>query len=189
MAQFRPDQKPPPQAPKTPRQTGSWLRLALLAGLSLYLVILTAPFVSKLGGPARVDLSYSQLVGQVEEGNVADITIQGQSAQGDLKVAFASNGVTNTQFTATVPDNVGLTDPTFFPLLKSNHVATAVKQDNGGLGSLLLSFLPFLALIAIWIWFVRRSGQAAQGIFSFGRSRARLQDPATPKTTFHDVAG
>src|ERR1700720_1366626 len=189
MAQFRPDQKPPPQAPKTPRQSGSWLRLALLAGLSLYLVVLTAPLVSKLGGPARVDLSYSQLVTQVEEGNVADITIQGQSAQGDLKAAFANNGVTNTQFTATVPDNVGLTDPTFFPLLKSNQVATSVKQDNGGLGSLLLSFLPFLALIAIWIWFVRRSGQAAQGIFSFGRSRARLQDPSTPKTTFHDVAG
>src|SRR3989442_1836818 len=136
MAQFRPDQTPPPQAPKTPRQTGSWLRLALLAGLSLYLVILTAPLVSKLGGPARVDLSYSQLVTQVENGNVGDITVQGQSAQGDLKVAVANNGVTNTQFTATVPD--GLTDPTFFPLLKSHNVATTVKPDTGGIGSLLL---------------------------------------------------
>src|SRR6202163_2648573 len=186
---LRPGQTPPPQTPKTPRQPGSWLRLALLAGLSLYIVILLSPVLTRLGGPARVDLSYSQLVTQVEAGNVADITSQGQSAQGDLKALFTNNGVTNTQFTATVPDNVGLTDPTFFPLLKSNHVATAVKQDNGGLGSLLLSFLPFLALIAIWIWFVRRSGQAAQGIFSFGRSRARLQDPSTPKTTFHDVAG
>src|ERR1700694_4235487 len=189
MAQFRPDQTPPPQAPKTPRQPSSWLRLALLPGLSLYLVILTAPFIAKLGGPARVELSYSQLVTQVEEGNVQDITIQGQSAQGDLKVAFANNGITNTQFNATVPDNVGLTDPTFFPLLKSNHVATSVKTDTGGIGSLLFTLLPFLVLIAIWIWFVRRSGQAAQGIFSFGRSRARLQEPGTPKTTFHDVAG
>src|SRR3981081_2333240 len=122
MAQFRPDQTPPPQAPKTPRQPTSWLRLALLAGLSLYLVILTAPFISKLGGPARVDLSYSQLLTQVENGNVAAITIQGQSPQGALKVAVANNGVTNTQFNATVPDNVGLTDPTFFPALKTNHV-------------------------------------------------------------------
>src|ERR1700731_4453325 len=160
MAQCRPDQKPPPQAPKTPRQTGSWLRLALLAGLGLYLVVLTAPFVSKLGGPARVDLSYSELRTQVEEGNVADITIQGQSAQGDLKVAFASNGVTNTQFTATVPD--GSTDPTFVPLLTANHVTTYVKVDTGGLGSLLIGILPFVVLIGIWIWFVRRSGQAAQ---------------------------
>src|ERR1700687_5979268 len=189
MAQFRPDQTPPPQAPKTPRQPSSWLRLALLAGLSLYLVILTAPFIAKLGGPARVDLPYSQLVTQIENGNVADITIQGQAAQGDLRVAVTNNGVTNTQFNATVPDSVGLADSTFYPLLNSNHVTTVVKQDTGGIGSLLLSLLPFLALIAIWTWFVRRSGQAAQGIFSFGRSRARLQEPGTPKTTFHDVAG
>src|SRR5713101_8479647 len=190
MAQFRPDQTPPPQAPKNPRQSGSWIRLALLAGLGLYFAILLVQlFGTRLGGPARVDLSYSQLVTQVENGNVGDITIQGQSAQGDLKVSVANNGVTNTQFTATVPDNVGLTDPTFFRLLKSHNVATTVKQDTGGIGSLLFTFLPFLALIAIWIWFVRRSGQAAQGIFSFGRSRARLQEPGTPKTTFHDVAG
>src|ERR1700681_4894194 len=105
---LRPGQTPPPQTPKTPRQPSSWLRLALLAGLSLYLVILTAPFIAKLGGPARVELNYSQLVTQIESGNVAAITIQGQSAQGDLKVAVTNNGVTNVQFNATVPDNIGL---------------------------------------------------------------------------------
>jgi len=189
MAQFRPDQTPPAQPPRNPRQAGSWLRLALLAGLGLYLVIVFFPFLVRLGGPARVELTYSQLVSQVESGNVTDITIQGQAAQGDLKKSFSNNGVTNTQFTATLPDAVGLNDPTFFPMLKSNNVDTQVKEDTGGLGSLLINFLPFLALIAIWIWFVRRSGQAAQGIFTFGRSRARMQEPGTPKTTFNDVAG
>ena len=186
---LRPDQKPPAQTPKSPRPTGSWLRLALLAGLGLYFVILLSPVLSRLGGPARVDLSYSQLIAQIDSGKVADITIQGQSAQGDLKESFTSNGVTNTQFTATLPDNVALPDSSFYAALKSNGVTTTLKPDTGGLGSTLLYFLPFIALIAIWIWFMRRSGQAAQGIFSFGRSRARLQDPATPKTTFHDVAG
>src|SRR2546422_8514261 len=189
MAQFRPDQTPPTQPPRNPRQAGSWLRLALLAGLGLYLVIVFFPFLVRLGGPARVELTYSQLVSQVESGNVTDVTIQGQTAQGDLKTSVSINGVTNTQFTATLPDAVGLNDPSFFPLLKSNHVETQVKEDTGGLGSLLINFLPFLALIAIWIWFVRRSGQAAQGIFTFGRSRARMQEPGTPKTTFNDVAG
>src|SRR5205809_1330185 len=189
MAQFRPDQTPPTQPPRNPRPAGSWLRLALRAGLGLYLVIVFFPFLVRLGGPARVELNYSQLVSQVENGNVTDITIQGQTAQGDLKASVTNNGVTNTQFTATIPDAVGLNDPSFFPLLKSKDVATVVKQDTGGLGSLLFTFLPFLVLIAIWIWFMRRSGQAAQGIFSFGRSRARMQEPGTPKTTFHDVAG
>src|SRR6266568_3572955 len=167
---LRPDQTTPPQSPKTPRQPGSWLRLALLAGLSLYIVILLSPVLSRFGGPARVDLSYSQLLTQIDNGNVADITVQGQNAQGDLKSSFTNNGVTNTQFSATVPDNVGLTDPTFFPLLKSKDVATVVKQDTGGLGSLLFTFLPFLVLIAIWIWFMRRSGQAGVPFFSISAS-------------------
>src|SRR5438309_5043370 len=170
---LRPDQTTPPKGPKTPRQPGSWLRLALLAGLSLYIVILLSPVLGKLGGPARVDLTYSQLMTHVENNNLSDITIQGQGAQGDLETAVSYNGVTNTQFSATVPDNVGLTDPTFLPLLKSHNVDTTVKPDTGGIGGLLITTLPFVALIAIWIWFMRRSGQAAQGIFSFGRSRAR----------------
>jgi cell division protease FtsH len=189
MAQFRPDQPPPTPNPRNPRQPGSWLRIALLAGLSLYIVVLLSPVLARVGGPARVDISYSQLISQVENGNVSDITIQGQSAQGDLKSSVSNNGITSNQFTATVPDNVGLTDPTFFPLLKSKSVETTVKEDTGGWGSLLLQSLPFVVLIGIWIWFIRRSGQAAQGIFSFGRSRARLQQPGTPKTTFNDVAG
>ena len=96
---LRPDQTPPPQTPKSPRPTGSWVRLALLAGLGLYFVILLSPVLSRLGGPARVDLSYSQLITQIDGGNVADITIQGQGAQGDLKNAASNNGVSNTQFT------------------------------------------------------------------------------------------
>src|SRR5919108_549661 len=189
MAQFRPDQNPPTPTPPSPRQPGSWLRIAVLGGLSLYLAIIFFPVLARLGGPARVDLTYSELVSQVDKGNVVDVTIQGQSAQGDLKTSVTNNGVTSSQFSATVPDNVGLTDPSFFPLLKSNNVNTTVKVDNGGLSTLLIQSIPFLALIAIWIWFIRRSGQAAQGIFSFGRSRARMQQPGTPKTTFNDVAG
>ena len=186
---LRPDQNPTPPNPQTPRQPGSWVRLAVLGGLSLYLAIVFFPFLARLGGPARVDMTYSELVSQVDKGNVVDITIQGQSAQGDLKSSVTSNGVTSTQFSATVPDNVGLTDPTFFPLLKSNNVNTTVKTDTGGITGLLINFLPFLLLLGLWFWFIRRSGQAAQGIFSFGRSRARMSQPGTPKTTFNDVAG
>jgi len=190
MAQFRPDQTPPPKTPQTPRQPGSWLRLALLAGLSLYIVILLTPFLSRLGGPARADISYAELKTQIAAGNVQDLVIQGQDAQGDMKVAVSgSNGVSNTQFDTTVPSDVGLTDPSLITALDNQKVQYSFKPDTGGIGSLLLSVLPFVALIAIWIWFMRRSGQAAQGIFSFGRSRARLQEPGTPKTTFNDVAG
>jgi cell division protease FtsH len=188
---LRPDQtNPPGPNGKTPKQPNNRLRLALLvAGLSLYIFFLASPLLGRLGGPPRVELPYSELQNQVQAGNVKDITIQGQDATGDFKSSESYSNVSGTQFHATVPDGVSQIDPAFWQSLKDKNVTTTVKTDSGGLGNLLLSVLPILALIGLWVWFIRRSGQATQGIFSFGKSRARLQDPATPKTTFHDVAG
>src|SRR5438270_3055248 len=191
MAQFRPDQQPPTPNPKNPRQPGSWIRIALLAGLSLYIVVLLVPFVGRVGGTGRADITYAQLKTEINKGDITGLlTIQGQDAQGSLNHTIAgSNGVTSSDFDAFVPTDVGLIDPTLITALDSQHVNYQFKPDNGGIFGQLFIYLPFVLLIALWIWFMRRSGQAAQGIFSFGRSRARLQQAGAPKTTFHDVAG
>lgn len=59
----------------------------------------------------------------------------------------------------------------------------------------ILSFLPIIVIIAIWIFIMRRmSGNAGGGaggqIFNIGKSKAKLFDEKTDvKTTFKDVAG
>ncbi|KAB1154626.1 ATP-dependent zinc metalloprotease FtsH [Tenacibaculum aiptasiae] len=60
----------------------------------------------------------------------------------------------------------------------------------------IISFLPFILLIAIWLFFMRRmSGGAGGGagggqIFNIGKSKAKLFDQDTKvKTTFKNVAG
>src|SRR5437868_8394349 len=191
MAQFRPDQQPPTPNPNTPRQPGSWIRMALLAGLGLYIVVLLVPFIGRVGGAGRADITYSQLKTEINKGDIAGLlTLQGQDAQGSLNHTITGlNGVTSADFDATMPTDVGLIDPTLITALDSQHVNYQFKPDTGGLANLLLSSLPFVALLALMFWLMRRSGQAAQGIFSFGRSRARLQQAGAPKTTFHDVAG
>ncbi len=188
---LRPDQTNPPNPNgKTPKTANNRLRLALLVGgLSLYIFFLASPLLGHIGGPARLEIPYSELQTQVQNGNVKDITIQGQDATGDFKGTQTFNNASGTQFHATVPDGVSQIDPVFWNSLRDNKVQTTVKTDSGGLTSLLITVLPLLVLVGLWVWFIRRSGQATQGIFSFGKSRARLQDPATPKTTFHDVAG
>lgn len=58
-----------------------------------------------------------------------------------------------------------------------------------------MSFLPFILIIAVWIFIMRRmSGGGAGGaggqIFNIGKSKAKLFDQNTEvKTTFKDVAG
>ena len=62
-------------------------------------------------------------------------------------------------------------------------------------GDILISMLPFIIIIAIWIFIMRRmSGGAAGGgggqIFSIGKSKAKLFDANSKvKVTFDDVAG
>ena len=161
--------------------------MAALVGLYVLFLVFQSPLGRSVGGSAREAIPYSELESQVAAGNVKDLTIQGQDAWGDFKSAVGYEGApANTQFSTTVSAGA---DQAFNDLLRQNQVRVDYKQDNGGLGTLLINFLPFLLLIGFWIWILRRSGQATQGIFSFGRSRARLQAPGSPKTTFLDVAG
>jgi cell division protease FtsH len=74
---------------------------------------------------------------------------------------------------------------------------TITKIDNANsLFDTLIGFLPWIFLIGIWIFIMRRMqsqgggmGGGAKGIFSFGRSRAKLITENAPKVTFNDVAG
>ena len=69
-----------------------------------------------------------------------------------------------------------------------------ITEDNF-FGDLLISVLPFILLIGVWIFIMRRmSGGAGGGaggqIFNIGKSKAKLFDQNTEvKTTFKDVAG
>ncbi|MBI5214906.1 MAG: ATP-dependent metallopeptidase FtsH/Yme1/Tma family protein [Ignavibacteriae bacterium] len=64
-----------------------------------------------------------------------------------------------------------------------------VKEDNTWM-SALISALPWILILAVWLIFMRRmQGVGTKGIFSFGKSRAKLMTEASPKVTFADVAG
>ncbi len=64
-----------------------------------------------------------------------------------------------------------------------------VKEDNTWM-SALISALPWILILAVWLIFMRRmQGVGTKGIFSFGKSRAKLMTEANPKVTFADVAG
>jgi cell division protease FtsH len=69
------------------------------------------------------------------------------------------------------------------------------KTETNPWGDLLSSILPFILIIGVWIFIMRRmSGGGAGGgggqIFNIGKSKAKLFDENTEsKTTFKDVAG
>ncbi len=78
----------------------------------------------------------------------------------------------------------------------SNLIVDIRNKEKTSFFDMIIGFLPFIILIAIWLFFMRRmSGGGAGGgaggqIFSIGKSKAKLFDENTKvKTTFENVAG
>ncbi len=65
------------------------------------------------------------------------------------------------------------------------------KESNEWL-NVILGFIPWVIIIAVWLLIMRRmqgSSGGTRGIFSFGKSKAKLITQSGHKVTFKDVAG
>lgn len=82
-------------------------------------------------------------------------------------------------------------------IIKKNNLSTSRNADieNNAFGDFLISLLPFVLIIGVWIFIMRRmssggGGGAGGQIFNIGKSKAKLFDEKTDtKTSFKDVAG
>ncbi len=66
------------------------------------------------------------------------------------------------------------------------------NKNEDGLTDMLLSLIPWIAIILFWVWLMRRmsGGAGGGGVFSVGKSKAKLYEKANDLgITFKDVAG
>jgi cell division protease FtsH len=125
------------------------------------------------------EISFSQLLNEVEQGHVHDVLIQGPEIHG----TFADGH----SFQAYVPS-----DPTLIERLYGKGVsitARAQQNETPWFVSLLVSWLPLLAIIGVWIFISRQMQGGPSRAFGFGKSRAKLLTEAHGRVTFEDVAG
>ena len=130
--------------------------------------------------PDQVNIEYSQFLSMVEDGRIQSVVIQGQ----DLYLTD-DNGA---KYKCFAPD-----DGDLISFLRANKVAIDAKPpaENSWFISMIISWLPMIILIGIWIFFMRQMQGGAGGgrAFSFGKSRARLLDEKGEKITFANVEG
>ncbi|NND20217.1 MAG: ATP-dependent metallopeptidase FtsH/Yme1/Tma family protein, partial [Silicimonas sp.] len=123
-------------------------------------------------------VSYSDFVERVEAGDVSNATIDGE------RIVF--RGADSRDYVTIQPDGADTTD-----LLVQNDVDFSAKpQEQSGFVTILMTFLPFLLLIGVWIYFMNRmQGGGRGGAMGFGKSRAKLLTEKHGRVTFDDVAG
>ncbi len=80
------------------------------------------------------------------------------------------------------------------PLIQDTLIKAQVPFDSKGTGGFswvgaLFSLLPFIVLIAFWIFLMNQVQGGGSKVMSFGKSRAKRMAPDSPKIGFKDVAG
>jgi len=125
------------------------------------------------------DISFSQLLTEVDQNHVRDVVIQGPEIHGTF-----TNG---SSFQTYAPN-----DPTLVSRLYNGKVSITAKPPGDNVPwfvSLLVSWLPFIALIGVWIFLSRQMQGGAGKAMGFGKSRAKMLTEAHGRVTFEDVAG
>jgi cell division protease FtsH len=92
------------------------------------------------------------------------------------------------KFTLTLPyTNI---DDNVIAQWNANNVQFTISKEDSLWTNMLISALPWVILLAIWIFIFRRmQGGGTKGIFSFGKSRAKMLNEGSIRVTFADVAG
>ncbi len=152
---------------------------ALWVIIFLLVVALVMLFQNPGQRPSAQEITFSQLLNEVDQGRVREVTIAGAEVTGHF---------TDNRAFATYAPN----DPSLVQTLYKKNVSIAAKPPSDGnswLVTLLVNGLPLLAFLGMWI-FVSRQMQGAGGkAMGFGKSKAKLLTEAHGRVTFEDVAG
>ena len=123
-------------------------------------------------------IKYSDFISAVEDGQVTQVILDGET------VRFRrSDGL---DYVTIKPEDAELT-----PILIEKGVpVSAESQEQSGFQTFLVSLLPFVLLIGVWIYFMNRmQGGGKGGAMGFGKSKAKMLTEKHGRVTFDDVAG
>ena len=139
-------------------------------------IILMNVLTSRRSAPREI--FYSAFLEEVKNRQIMNVVISGSHVEGDR--------LDGTLFLVNIPE-----DPTLIATLEANDVKITVQPDqaNPWYLSILLHWGPFILIIAVWIFLMRRMQGGGNRLFSLGKSRARRVDEKSRRATFADVAG
>ncbi|HYC25324.1 MAG TPA: ATP-dependent zinc metalloprotease FtsH, partial [Roseiarcus sp.] len=125
------------------------------------------------------EISFSQLLTEVDQGHVSEVTIAGPEITGRF--------TDNRAFSTYSPSDPSLVDT----LYKKNVKISAKPPSDGNswLMTLLVNGLPLIAFLGVWIFLSRQMQGAGGKAMGFGKSKAKLLNEAHGRVTFEDVAG
>ena len=154
-------------------------QFAIWAAIAFAIIIAVGQFKTA-GTTAAAPITYSDFLDEVKAKNIKEVVIEGTG------IVAVTNSGTVLKTTSTILDRGLIGD------LIDSGVKFDVRypEPPSFLSQIFVSWFPMLLMIGVWIFFMRKSqGGGKGGIFSMGKSKARMQDENSNTVTFADVAG
>ena len=157
---------------------GNARNIAFWVVLFLLILALFNLFSGPGGTLQSNEKTYSDFVSAVEAGDVNGVTLDGEQ----IRYSTGSGG----NFITIKPTDAEVTKL----LIEKDIPVRAEKQQQSGFQSFLITLLPFLLLIGVWVYFMNRmQGGGKGGAMGFGKSKAKMLTEKHGRVTFDDVAG
>ncbi len=160
------------------------MHMKMLAGVVAFgiALIIFASMSSSGKVDPRFTITYSDFLNKVNQQQVLKVFIDGQTIYG--------MGTDTQPFKTDAPDDPGL----MADLINNGvEISAAPIAKQSFLSSVFVSWLPFIILIGVWVYFMRRNqgggGGAGGGAFKFGKAKAKTFEAGQVKIKFSDVAG
>jgi cell division protease FtsH len=153
--------------------------LVLWIIVAVFLAALFNLFQNSTSTHGNAAYAYSDFLSEVGSGRVSDVTIQGETVTGHF--------TDGRSFSTFAPQ-----DNTMVQKLRDANVrisALPKSEESQTFWSYVLSWLPMLLVVGVWIFFMRQMQSTGGKAMGFGKSRARLLTEKTGRVTFEDVAG
>ncbi len=172
---------------------GSWKRYSRSITIWILIIlgsILFAQAFSNLGRKGEQEISYSEYQRLLQSNEIERAVIQDHEFHGVLKhqSAVKINGrvVNFKRFKVTLP----YIEKDMLEEWNKAGIKYDFRKKSLDWVGYLLNLLPWILLAVVWFYLLKRmQGGGSKGIFSFGKSRAKLMMQDKLRVTFDDVAG
>ncbi len=158
----------------------NYRNLALWAIIGVLLIALFNLFQSPQQRGSTQDIAYSAFLQELDNGRVKSVTIAGDRITGNYVDS-------STGFQTYSPGDDSLVER-----LEQRGVTINAKPESDGSNSIfgyLISWLPMILILGVWIFFMRQMQSGSGRAMGFGKSKAKLLTEAHGRITFQDVAG
>jgi cell division protease FtsH len=186
----KPDRFPDKERPSG-RGEFPWKRTSktLFLWLILILISISAYQYYARSKKEAIPISYSRFTEELEKSNIQKVNIIEKDIEGEFVNSIAEKEGSTTKTYKRFKLHLPFEDPKLLDKMQEKKVEIKAEAPSTNWSGIILTSLPWVLILVFWFFLFRQMQGGSKGIFTFGKSKAKLLSGDRPKITFSDVAG